>query len=36
MLLGKGHEDYLEIKGERIHFDEREVIKDILEEEKRA
>ena len=32
MLLGKGHEDYIEIKGERIHFDEREVIKEILKE----
>lgn len=32
MLLGKGHEDYIEVKGTRVHFDEREVIKDILNE----
>ena len=32
MLLGKGHEDYIEIKGERIPFDERVVIKEILDE----
>ena len=32
MLLGKGHEDYMEIKGERIPFDERVVIKEILDE----
>ena len=29
-LIGKGHEDYQEIKGVKHHFDEREVIKDIL------
>ena len=34
MLLGKGHEDYIEVNGNRIHFDEREVIKEILDEEK--
>ena len=32
VLAGKGHEDYQEIKGQRIHFDEREVISDILKE----
>ena len=32
MLLGKGHEDYKEIKGVRYSFDEREVIKEILKE----
>lgn len=32
LLLGKGHEDYQEIKGERFPFDERVVIKEILEE----
>lgn len=32
MLLGKGHEDYKEIKGVRYPFDEREVIKEILDE----
>ncbi|MBR7042242.1 MAG: UDP-N-acetylmuramoyl-L-alanyl-D-glutamate--2,6-diaminopimelate ligase [Bacilli bacterium] len=35
MLIGKGHEDYKEIKGKRYHFDEREVIKEILEEIKK-
>lgn len=34
MLLGKGHEDYKEIKGVRYPFDERVIIKEILEEEK--
>ena len=29
-LIGKGHEDYQEIKGVKYHFDEREVIADIL------
>lgn len=32
LLLGKGHEDYQEIMGERYPFDERVVIKEILEE----
>ena len=32
MLIGKGHEDYKEIKGKRIPFDERVIIKEILEE----
>lgn len=36
MLLGKGHEDYIEVKGERIPFDERVIIKEILEEEKQG
>ena len=31
-LIGKGHEDYQEIKGVKYHFDEREVIADILKE----
>ena len=31
MILGKGHEDYQEIKGIRYPFDERVVIKDILD-----
>lgn len=30
MLLGKGHEDYKEIKGKRYHFNERIIIKEIL------
>lgn len=32
MLIGKGHEDYKEIKGVRYPFDERVVIKEILDE----
>ncbi len=32
MLIGKGHEDYKEIKGVRYPFDERVVIKEILNE----
>lgn len=32
MLIGKGHEDYKEIKGVKYPFDERIVIKEILEE----
>lgn len=32
VLFGKGHEDYQEIKGVRYPFDERVVIKEILEE----
>ena len=39
MILGKGHEDYQEIKGVRYPFDERVVIREILdsltEEEKK-
>ena len=30
VLAGKGHEDYQILKNETIHFDEREVIRDIL------
>lgn len=32
LLLGKGHEDYQEIKGHRYPFDERVIIGEILEE----
>ena len=32
MILGKGHEDYQEINGVRYPFDERVVIKEILDE----
>ena len=32
VLAGKGHEDYQEINGQRIHFDEREIVADILKE----
>lgn len=39
MILGKGHEDYQEINGERYPFDERVIIREILdnltEEEKK-
>lgn len=35
MLIGKGHEDYKEIKGIRYPFDERVIIKEILEEIKK-
>lgn len=31
LLLGKGHETYQEKNGERYHYDEREIIKEILE-----
>ncbi len=30
VLAGKGHEDYQEIKGIKYHFDEREIIEDII------
>ena len=32
LLLGKGHEDYQEIKGVKHHFDDKEVVLDILKE----
>ena len=35
VLAGKGHEDYQEINGVKHHFDEREVIADILDELKK-
>ena len=35
LLLGKGHETYQEKNGERTHYDEREIIKNILNNEKR-
>ncbi len=35
MLIGKGHEDYKEIKGKRYPFDERVVIREILDELKK-
>ena len=31
MILGKGHEDYQEINGIRYPFDERIIIKEILD-----
>lgn len=30
LLLGKGHENYIEVKGKKYHFDEREIINDII------
>lgn len=33
ILAGKGHEDYQEINGVKHHMDERELIKEVLEEE---
>lgn len=34
ILAGKGHETYQIIGTEKRHFDEREVIRDILEQQK--
>jgi len=34
LIAGKGHEDYQEIKGVRHHFDDREVIAEIIAGEK--
>ena len=31
MILGKGDEDYMEIKGKKIHFDDREIVRLIFE-----
>lgn len=30
LILGKGHETYLDIGSERIHFDDREVVREII------
>ena len=32
VLAGKGHENYIILKDKTIHFDEREVIREILNE----
>ncbi len=32
LIAGKGHETYQEIKGERIHFDDREVVSEVFNE----
>ena len=32
ILIGKGHETYQDINHEKIHFDEREVVKEIMDE----
>ena len=36
VLLGKGHEDYQEIKGKKYPMDERVLIQEILEEDRKA
>ena len=36
VLAGKGHEDYQEIKGKKFPFDERVVIRELLEEKSRS
>ena len=33
LIAGKGHEDYQEIKGVKHHFDDREVVKEIIDSE---
>jgi len=33
LIAGKGHEDYQEIKGVKHHFDDREVVRDIIAHE---
>lgn len=30
LIAGKGHEDYQEIKGVKYHFDDREIVKEII------
>ena len=35
VLAGKGHETYQEINGEKVDFDERKIIKEILKEKKK-
>lgn len=32
VLAGKGHEDYQEIKGKKYPMDERDLIREVLEE----
>ena len=34
LVAGKGHEDYQEVCGVKHHFDDREVIEEIFNEEK--
>ena len=33
LIAGKGHEDYQEIKGVKHHFDDREIVREILSEQ---
>lgn len=35
VIAGKGHEDYQEIRGERIHMDDRELVQNAIEIRKR-
>ena len=35
VLAGKGHEPYQEINGEKLPFDERVIVKEILDEIKK-
>ena len=30
LVAGKGHEDYQEIEGKRVHFDDREVVREVF------
>jgi UDP-N-acetylmuramoyl-L-alanyl-D-glutamate--2,6-diaminopimelate ligase len=32
LVAGKGHEDYMTVGSNRIHFDDREVVRDLLKE----
>ena len=34
LIAGKGHENYQEIKGVKHHFDDKEVIKEIFNNER--
>ena len=34
LVAGKGHEDYMEIEGVKHHFDDREIIREIIETER--
>jgi UDP-N-acetylmuramoyl-L-alanyl-D-glutamate--2,6-diaminopimelate ligase len=36
LILGKGDEDYQEIKGVKHHFDDREVVRELLSEQAAA
>ncbi len=33
LIAGKGHETYQEVKGVRQHFDDREVVREIFQEQ---
>ena len=36
LIAGKGHEDYQEISGVKLHFDDREDVRKVFEQEKQA